>query len=120
MWQWPPGEDNKCDPEQWDYMLMEGLVGQQQLLVSRLVEMVNATGSGGAKEVVEGSEELQELQGGGLGGQEGDTEGVPGGAPEGELEDTLGNGLGNGTGAEDGTGEGAQKRDEGKGKERTL
>ncbi|KAG6328117.1 hypothetical protein ID866_10971 [Astraeus odoratus] len=42
------------------YMLMEGLVGQQQMLLSKLVEMASATGSGGAKEVAEGQEELQE------------------------------------------------------------
>ncbi|KAG6327102.1 hypothetical protein ID866_11987 [Astraeus odoratus] len=34
------------------YMLMEGLVGQQQMLLSRLVKIVSATGSGGAREVI--------------------------------------------------------------------
>ncbi|KAG6327389.1 hypothetical protein ID866_11700 [Astraeus odoratus] len=103
------------------YMLMEGLVGQQQMLLSRLVEVMGATGSGGAREVVEDPEEpkgLQEMQGEGSGGQE-ETEGVPGGVPEGELEDVLGNEPEDGTGAEDGAGEEAQK-DKGKGKEKAL
>ncbi|KAG6327320.1 hypothetical protein ID866_11771 [Astraeus odoratus] len=82
---------------------MEGQVGQQQLLVSKLVEMVGAAESGGAKEVTEGQEELKEPQGEGLGGQDGDTEGVPGGAPEDALEDVPGEELDNGAGPEDGT-----------------
>ncbi|KAG6327043.1 hypothetical protein ID866_12046 [Astraeus odoratus] len=105
------------------HLLMEGLVGQQQLLVLKLVEMLGATRSGGATGVAEGQEELQELQREGSGGQEGKTEGVSGGAPEGELEDKLenllGNEPGNGAGAEDGTEEEAQK-DRGKGKEKAL
>ncbi|KAG6327098.1 hypothetical protein ID866_11991 [Astraeus odoratus] len=104
------------------YMLMEGLVGQQQMLLSRLVEIVSATGSGGMREVVEGTEELkelQEMQGEGLGGQE-ETEGVPGGAPEDEPEDAPGNEPENGAGVEDGTGEEAQKKDKGKGKEKAT
>ncbi|KAG6326966.1 hypothetical protein ID866_12123, partial [Astraeus odoratus] len=91
------------------YMLMEGLVGQQQVLLSKLVEITSAAGSGGSKEVVEDQEELKELQGEESGGQEGDTEGVPGGAPEGEPEDALGNELEDGAGAEDGAGEEAQR-----------
>ncbi|KAG6326685.1 hypothetical protein ID866_12404 [Astraeus odoratus] len=101
---------------QWHHLLMEGLVGQQQMLVSRLVKIASTAGSGGAREVVEGSEEPkepQEMQGEGLGGQEG-TEGVPGGALEGELEDVPGNEPENGTGEE------GQKRDKGKGKEKAL
>ncbi|KAG6328427.1 hypothetical protein ID866_10661 [Astraeus odoratus] len=31
---------------QWHHLFMEGLVGQQQLLISRLVELSGATGSG--------------------------------------------------------------------------
>ncbi|KAG6330543.1 hypothetical protein ID866_8547 [Astraeus odoratus] len=34
---------------QWHHLPIEGLVGQQQMLVSRLVEMLSATGSGGSK-----------------------------------------------------------------------
>ncbi|KAG6330401.1 hypothetical protein ID866_8686 [Astraeus odoratus] len=102
------------------YMLMEGLVGQQQMLLSRLVELSSATGSGGAKEVVWGSEGLQETQGEGLGGQEDETKGVPGGVPGDELEDVPGNEQGNGAGAEDGTGEEAQRKDKGKGKGKAL
>ncbi|KAG6329144.1 hypothetical protein ID866_9945 [Astraeus odoratus] len=104
--------------KQWHYMLMEGLVGQQQVLLSKLVEIMSTAGSGGSKEVTEDLEEPkepQEMQGEGLGGQE-ETEGVPGGMPEDEPEDVLGNELENGTGAEDGTGEEAQKKDKGKGK----
>ncbi|KAG6328844.1 hypothetical protein ID866_10246 [Astraeus odoratus] len=44
------------------YMLMEGLVGQQQMLLSRLVKITGATGSGGAREVIKDPEELKELQ----------------------------------------------------------
>ncbi|KAG6328414.1 hypothetical protein ID866_10675 [Astraeus odoratus] len=90
-------------------LLMEGLVGQQQLLVSKLVEMVSATGSGRAKEVIREPEEPHEPQGEGSGGQEG-TEDVPGkglgNVPENELE--------NGAGVEDGTEEDGQKKDKGK------
>ncbi|KAG6326901.1 hypothetical protein ID866_12188 [Astraeus odoratus] len=42
------------------YMLMEGLVGQQQLLLSTLVEIAGAVESGGAKGTTEGAEEPQE------------------------------------------------------------
>ncbi|KAG6326892.1 hypothetical protein ID866_12197 [Astraeus odoratus] len=105
------------------FLLMEGLVGQQQMLVSKLVKMLGATGSGGAKEVVKGWEELKELQEEGSGGQEGKTEGVSGGAPEGEPEDGLenvpGNEPGNGVGVEDGTG-GDGPESKGKGKEKAL
>ncbi|KAG6328217.1 hypothetical protein ID866_10872 [Astraeus odoratus] len=104
--QWPPGEDR--------------LVGQQQVLLSKLVEIASTAGSRGSKEVIEDQEELKEPQGEESGGQEGDTEGVPGGVPEGELEDVLGNEPEDGTGAEDGTGEEAQKKDKGKGKEKAL
>ncbi|KAG6328878.1 hypothetical protein ID866_10211 [Astraeus odoratus] len=45
------------------YMLMEGLVGQQQVLLSRLVKMLGAARSGGATGVAKGQEELKELQG---------------------------------------------------------
>ncbi|KAG6328996.1 hypothetical protein ID866_10093 [Astraeus odoratus] len=98
------------------FLLMEGLVGQQQVLISKLVEMSGATGSERAEEVVRGSKELKELQetqGEGLGGQ-GETEGVPGGAPEDELEGVLEKEL------EYGTGEEAQKKDKGKGKEKAF
>ncbi|KAG6327033.1 hypothetical protein ID866_12056, partial [Astraeus odoratus] len=103
------------------HLLMEGLVGQQQVLLSKLVKVVGAAGSGGAREVVEDPEEpkgLQGTQGEGLGGQE-ETEGVPGGVPEDEPEDVPGNEPENGTGAEDGAGEEAQK-DKGKGKEKAT
>ncbi|KAG6329475.1 hypothetical protein ID866_9612 [Astraeus odoratus] len=102
------------------YMLMEGLVGQQQVLLLKLVEIVGAIGSGRAKEVTEDQEELQEMQGEGLGGWEGDTESVPGGVPEDAPEDVPGEEPENGTGAEDGIGEEAQKRNKGKGKKRAL
>ncbi|KAG6327520.1 hypothetical protein ID866_11568 [Astraeus odoratus] len=95
---------------QWHHLLMEGLVGQQQMLVSRLVEIASTTGSGGAGEVIEGSEELKELQetqGEGSGGQEG-TEGAPGEGPGGAPEDALGDEPENGTRLEDGTGEEGQ------------
>ncbi|KAG6327139.1 hypothetical protein ID866_11951 [Astraeus odoratus] len=105
---------------QWHHLLMEGLVGQQQMLISRLVELLGAAGSEGAKEVAEGREEPQELQREGSGGQKGETEGVSGGVLEGEPEDALGNEPENGTGAEDGTEEEAQKEDKGKGKEKAL
>ncbi|KAG6326628.1 hypothetical protein ID866_12461 [Astraeus odoratus] len=36
------------------HLLMEGLVGQQQMLISRLVELSGAAGSEGAKKVAEG------------------------------------------------------------------
>ncbi|KAG6327132.1 hypothetical protein ID866_11957 [Astraeus odoratus] len=91
---------------------------KQQTVLSKLVEMASGAESGRAKEVVEGQEEPQELQGEGLGGQE-ETEGVPGGVPGNELENALGNELENGAGAEDGTEEEAQK-DKGKGKEKAL
>ncbi|KAG6327300.1 hypothetical protein ID866_11790 [Astraeus odoratus] len=102
------------------YVLMEGLVGQQQVLLSKLVEITSAAGSGGSKEVIEDQEELKEPQGEESGGQEGDTEGVPGGALEGEPEDAPGNELEDSTGVEDGAGEEAQKKDKGKGKEKAL
>ncbi|KAG6326080.1 hypothetical protein ID866_13008 [Astraeus odoratus] len=102
------------------YMLMEGLVGQQQMLLSRLVEIVGAMESGGSKGVAKGAEEPQEPQGEGPGGQE-ETEGVPGGAPEGELEDAPGNEPENGAGAEDGTEEeGQQSKAKGKSKEKPF
>ncbi|KAG6326982.1 hypothetical protein ID866_12107 [Astraeus odoratus] len=107
---------------QWHHLLMEGLVGQQQMLISRLVELSGTTGSKGAKEVAKGREEpkeLQETQGEGSGGQDNKTEGALGEGLEGLPEDAPGNELGNGTGAEDGT-EDAQKRDKGKGKEKAL
>ncbi|KAG6326986.1 hypothetical protein ID866_12103 [Astraeus odoratus] len=103
------------------FLLMEGLVGQQQVLVSKLVEMAGAAGSGGAKGVTKGQEEPkepQETQGEGSEGQE-ETEGVPGGVPGDEPENALGNEPENGAGAEDGAEEEAQK-DKGKGKEKAL
>ncbi|KAG6326929.1 hypothetical protein ID866_12160 [Astraeus odoratus] len=106
---------------QWHHLLMEGLVGQQQVLLSKLVEVVGAAGSGGAREVVEDPEEPkgpQGTQGEGSGGQE-ETKGVPGGVPEDEPEDAPGNEPENGAGAEDGAGEEAQK-DKGKGKEKAT
>ncbi|KAG6327078.1 hypothetical protein ID866_12011 [Astraeus odoratus] len=110
-------ESNRRKMQQ-HYMLMEGLVGQQQMLLFKLVKMASDAGSGRAKEVVKGQEEPQEPQGEGSGGQE-ETEGVPGGVPGNELGNALGNELENGTGAEDGTEEEAQK-DKGKGKEKDL
>ncbi|KAG6329668.1 hypothetical protein ID866_9419 [Astraeus odoratus] len=89
------------------------------MLISKLVKILGAAGSERGKEVVRGSEELQEMQGEGLGGQE-ETEGIPGGVPEDEPEDVLANELEDGTGAEDGIKEEAQKKDKGKGKEKTL
>ncbi|KAG6326438.1 hypothetical protein ID866_12651, partial [Astraeus odoratus] len=74
----------------------------QQVLLSKLVEITSAAGSGGSKEVIEDQEELKEPQGEELG------------------EDALGNELEDGAGAEDGTGEEAQKKDKGKGKEKAL
>ncbi|KAG6326980.1 hypothetical protein ID866_12110 [Astraeus odoratus] len=65
-------QSNGCKM-QWHFLLMEGLVGQQQMLVSKLAEMTSATGSGRAKEVIEHQEEPkepQETQGEGSGGQE--------------------------------------------------
>ncbi|KAG6328197.1 hypothetical protein ID866_10892 [Astraeus odoratus] len=112
---------------QWHFLLMEGLVGQQQLLVSRLVKLSGATASEWAKGVAKGQEELKELQGKGSGGQDGETEGVPGGALEGEPEDVPGNELEDDAGAEDGTGaedgageEGQQSKAKGKDKEKAL
>ncbi|KAG6328363.1 hypothetical protein ID866_10726 [Astraeus odoratus] len=101
------------------YMLMEGLVGQQQMLLSRLVKITSAAGSGGSQEVVKGSEEPKEPQGEESGGQE-EIQGVPGGVLGDEPEDALGNEPENGAGAEDGAGEEAQKKDKGKGKERAI
>ncbi|KAG6327174.1 hypothetical protein ID866_11915 [Astraeus odoratus] len=93
----------------------------QQVLLSKLVEIVSTAGSGGSKEVIEDQEELKEPQGEESGGQEGDTEGVPGGAPEGELEYVLGEEPENGTGAEDGAEtDGQQSKAKGKGKEKAL
>ncbi|KAG6327824.1 hypothetical protein ID866_11265 [Astraeus odoratus] len=103
------------------YMLMEGLVGQQQVLLSKLVKITSNAGSGRAKEVIEGQEELQELQGEGLGGQEEEMQGVPGDAPGNELENAPGNELGNGMGAEDGTGgNGPESKAKDKGKQKAL
>ncbi|KAG6329303.1 hypothetical protein ID866_9788 [Astraeus odoratus] len=68
---------------------MEGLVGQQQLLLSKLVKIVGG--------------KPQKPQGGESRGQEDETEGVLGEVPEGELEDVPGDELEDGTGAEDGT-----------------
>ncbi|KAG6327711.1 hypothetical protein ID866_11378 [Astraeus odoratus] len=88
---------------QWHYLLMEGLVGQQQVLLSKLVKVAGAAGLGRAKEVIRQSEELQEL------------------VPEDELEDALGNEPENGAGVEDGTEtEGQQSKTKGKGKEKAL
>ncbi|KAG6327273.1 hypothetical protein ID866_11817 [Astraeus odoratus] len=87
------------------YMLMEGLVGQQQMLLSRLVEIMSAAGSGGSKEVVKGQEELKEPQGEESGGQDDETEGALGEGLGGALEDAPGDEPENGTGVEDGTGE---------------
>ncbi|KAG6327134.1 hypothetical protein ID866_11955 [Astraeus odoratus] len=105
------------------FLLMEGLVGQQQVLVSKLVKMAGAAGSGGAKGVAEGQEELkvpQEMQGEGSEGQE-ETQGVPGGALGDEPENALGNEPENGAGVEDGAEEeGQQSQAKGKGKERAL
>ncbi|KAG6327486.1 hypothetical protein ID866_11602 [Astraeus odoratus] len=52
-------QSNGCKM-QWHHLLMEGLVGQQQLLVSKLVEMASTAGSGRAKEVIKDPEEPQE------------------------------------------------------------
>ncbi|KAG6329603.1 hypothetical protein ID866_9486 [Astraeus odoratus] len=113
-------QSNGCKM-QCHYMLMEGLGGQQQMLLSRLVEITSTAGSGGSKEVAEGQEELREPQGEGLGGQEGEIQGVPEGVPEGEPEDALGDESENGAGAEDGTGEeNPQEETQGKGKERAI
>ncbi|KAG6329865.1 hypothetical protein ID866_9225 [Astraeus odoratus] len=98
------------------FLLMEGLVGQQQMLVSKLVEMSGAAGSRGVKEVAKGQEEPKELQGGESGGQEDETEDVLGEGPEGVPE----NGPGDGSGVEDGTEENPQEKTQGKGKERAI
>ncbi|KAG6327100.1 hypothetical protein ID866_11989 [Astraeus odoratus] len=112
-------QSNGCKVQQ-HHLLMEGLVGQQQVLLSKLVEMAGATGSGGAKGTTEGQEGLKELRGEGSGGQE-ETEGVPGGVLEGEPEDALGNEPEDGAGLEDGTEtEGQQSKTKGKGKEKAL
>ncbi|KAG6327463.1 hypothetical protein ID866_11626 [Astraeus odoratus] len=111
-------QSNECKM-QWHFTLMEGLVGQQQMLLSRLVKIASTAGSGGSKEVTKDQEEPQEVLGEGLGGQEG-TGGVPGGVLEDELEDVPGNEPENGAGAEDGAGQEAQKKDKGKGKEKAL
>ncbi|KAG6326739.1 hypothetical protein ID866_12351 [Astraeus odoratus] len=113
-------QSNSCKVQR-HHLLMEGLVGQQQVLLSKLVEGAGAAGSGGAGEVVEDPEELkepQETQGEGSGGQE-EIEGVPGGAPGDELENVPGDEPENGAGVEDGAEEEAQK-DKGKGKEKAL
>ncbi|KAG6328020.1 hypothetical protein ID866_11068 [Astraeus odoratus] len=90
------------------------------MLISRLVKLLGAAGSEGAKKVTKGREELQEMQGEGSGGQE-ETKGISGGVPGDELEDAPGNELENGTGAEDGAGEeGQQSQAKGKGKEKAL
>ncbi|KAG6327943.1 hypothetical protein ID866_11145 [Astraeus odoratus] len=102
-------------------MLMEGLVGQQQVLLLKLVEIASAAGSGGSKEVDKDPEELQEVQGEGSGGQEEEMQGVPGGAPEDAPEDVLGKEPENGAGLEDGAEtEGQQSKTKGKGKEKAL
>ncbi|KAG6328081.1 hypothetical protein ID866_11008 [Astraeus odoratus] len=99
------------------HLLMEGLVGQQQVLLSKLVKIANATWSGGAREVIEDTEEPQEVPGEGSGGQEEEVQGVPGGVPE----DALGEELDNGAGPEDGAEkEGQQSKTKGKGKEKAL
>ncbi|KAG6328783.1 hypothetical protein ID866_10306 [Astraeus odoratus] len=98
--------------------LPEEDMGQQQVLLSKLVKIVSTAGSGGSKEVIKDQEEPKEPQGEESGGQEGDTEGVLGGALESEPEDVPGNEPEDGAGAEDGTGEEAQKKD--KGKEKAL
>ncbi|KAG6327036.1 hypothetical protein ID866_12053 [Astraeus odoratus] len=82
---------------------MDELVGQQQLLVSKL-----------------GQEELKEPQKEESGGQDSKTEGVPGGVLEDELEDVPGNEPGNSVEAKDGIGEEALKRDKGKAKKRPF
>ncbi|KAG6329418.1 hypothetical protein ID866_9672 [Astraeus odoratus] len=51
---------------QWYYMLMEGLVGQQQLLISRLVKMEGAEGTLG--EELKGA--LEDEPGNGLGAED--------------------------------------------------
>ncbi|KAG6329057.1 hypothetical protein ID866_10032 [Astraeus odoratus] len=51
---------NSCKM-QWHHLLMEELVGQQQLLVLKLVKIASTTGSGGVREVIKDQEELQEL-----------------------------------------------------------
>ncbi|KAG6329383.1 hypothetical protein ID866_9706 [Astraeus odoratus] len=112
-------QSNSCKM-QWHYMLMEGLMGQQQLLLSRLVEIAGAMESGGAKGTTEGQEGPKELQGEELGGQEGETEGALGEGLGGALENAPGDELGNGTGVEDGVREEAQRMDKGKGKEKAL
>ncbi|KAG6326708.1 hypothetical protein ID866_12381 [Astraeus odoratus] len=102
---------------QWHHLLMEGLVGQQQVLLSKLVMMLSAEGSGEVNEVIEDQEEPQELQEEELGGQDNETEGAPGEGLGGALEDELGNG----SGAEDGAGEeNPQEKTQGKGKERAI
>ncbi|KAG6328025.1 hypothetical protein ID866_11065 [Astraeus odoratus] len=103
------------------YMLMEGLVGQQQMLLSRLVKIASATGSGGVREVIKDTEEPKEPQEEGLGGQEKEMQGVPGDAPGDEPENVLGNELGNGMGAEDGPGgDGPESKAKDKGKQKAL
>ncbi|KAG6327455.1 hypothetical protein ID866_11632 [Astraeus odoratus] len=103
------------------YMLMEGLVGQQQVLLSKLVEIASTAGSGGSKKVIEDPEVLQEVQGGESGGQEDETEGVPGEGLGGALEDVLGEEPENSAGAEDGTGEeGQENKAKDKGKQKAL
>ncbi|KAG6327739.1 hypothetical protein ID866_11349 [Astraeus odoratus] len=106
---------------QWHYLLMEGLVGQQQLLLSQLVEIMGAVESGGAKGTTEGAEEPQELREEGSGDQEEEMQGVPGGALENALEDVPGEELDNGTGLEDGAEtEGQRSKAKGEGKEKAL
>ncbi|KAG6327397.1 hypothetical protein ID866_11692 [Astraeus odoratus] len=100
---------------------MEGLVGQQQLLIRKWVELLNVAGSGGIKGVAEGQEEVKEPQGEDSGGQEDETEGALGEGLGGAPEDALGNELENGTEVEDGMGEDGQKsKAKGKSKEREL
>ncbi|KAG6328420.1 hypothetical protein ID866_10670 [Astraeus odoratus] len=106
---------------QWHHLLMEGLVGQQQMLLSKLVMMSSAKGSGGVIEVIEDQEEPQESQGEESGGQDSKTEGAMGEGPGGVPEDELGNELENDTGAEVGTKEdGQQSKAKDKGKARAL
>ncbi|KAG6328530.1 hypothetical protein ID866_10560 [Astraeus odoratus] len=88
---------NSCKMQH-HYLLREGLVGQQQMLLLKLVKMSGATGSGGVRGVIKDQQGLQEPQGEGSGGQEDKTEGAPGE----ELGCVLENELGNGKGVKDG------------------
>ncbi|KAG6329050.1 hypothetical protein ID866_10039 [Astraeus odoratus] len=105
-------QNNGCKM-QCHYMLMEGLVGQQQMLLSRLVEIMSAAGSEGSKEVIKDQKEPQKMQGGELGGQE-EIQVILGGVLGDKLEDVLGNELENGTGVKDSAGGNGQEKDKGK------